>query len=81
MLVALWYALGMRLVENSDTASAVCVSDLSVARAWERWGREMGDDLDAVYGSVERRVSCESALARTALVAVATGCVCECSVS
>lgn len=75
MLVALWYALGMRLGENSDAASAVCVSDLSVGRAWERWGREMGADLDLVYGSVERRVSCESALARTALVAVATGCV------
>lgn len=67
--------LGMRLVENSNAASEVCVSDMPVSSAWERWGREMGADLDAVYGSVERRVSCESALARTAPVAVASGCV------
>lgn len=66
---------GMGLAVNSDTASVACVSDMSVSRAWERWGREMGADLDTVYGSVERRVSCESALARTAPVAVATGCV------
>ena len=75
----------MKLVENSNTASAACVSDMPVSSAWEpempvssaweRWGKEMGAELDAVYGSVERRVSCESALVRTAPVAVASGCV------
>lgn len=50
-------------------------ADTLAAFSWlEAFGQAMEAELDEVYGGTERRISCESALARTAFTAIPLGC-------
>lgn len=50
------------------------MSDMEDTRAPERCGITLGPYLDTVYEDTERRISCESALARVIPIAVGTWC-------